>query len=232
MSESDMTPSFRVNGWLSSTNDVLRKPESTLAEFAWHFANEASEEHGQAGLRAHNGARGYPLPRRLELHPHYQEKVDEAKAELEKLEAITPRNPRDMSRLNAAVGEWYAAALVARTGFVELHEREAARGQRMIDTVDAWAAPAALLDLKLAMRKALVLTGKARQGPPLYDLSMPDDPLEWHEVRLSNARGRLAREIKYLADEKAKVESLNVWLEAMHTAFGEPVPYEEAKSIS
>ncbi len=224
---SDEIPDFRVNGWLSSANDVLRKPESDLAEFAWHFANEASEAHSQAAVRCHDErGRSYPLPRRLEVHPHYQKKIDEAKAELEKLEAITPRTPRDMSRLNAAAGEWYANAKAARAQFVELREREAARGQRMIDTVDAWVAPSALLDLKLAMRKALVLTGEARRGPPLHELSMPANLLDWHEERLGRAHASLARAIKELADEKEKIESLNVWLEAMHTAFGEPVPYE------
>lgn len=223
---SDEIPDFRVNGWLSSTNDVLRKPESTLAEFAWHFANEASEAHGQAGVRAHDErGRSYPLPRRLEVHPYHQQKIDEAKAELEKLEKITPRGPRDMSRLNAAAGEWYANAKAARAQFAELREREAARGQRMIDAVDAWVAPAALLDLKLAMRKALVLTAEQRTLP-LLELVMPANLLDWHEERLGRAHARLAREIKELAEEKAKVESLNVWLEAMYAAFGEPVPYE------
>lgn len=98
----------------------------------------------------------------------------------------------------------------------------------MIDAVDAWVAPAALLDLKLAMRKALVLTGEQRQGPPLLELAMPANLLDWHEKNLGRAHGSLARAIKEFADEKAKVESLNVWLEAMYAAFGEPAPYESS----
>lgn len=215
---------YRVEGYMGSVSDVLRKSESTLAEFAWHFANDGSKLHGDASLRS-NG-RGYPVPRSVELHPTYQQRVEEARAEVDRLEAITPKNVHDTRRLNVAAGEWLLAAKAAYDQVVASRERVLDRGRRMIEAIDAWSAPDILADMKEAMKKAILQgTGQWTQPP---EPSMPADLIAWHDRRLALARRNLSRVMHDLDKEIAKIKKLNAWLEAMYAAFGEPVPYEES----
>lgn len=223
---SDEIPNFRVNGYLGSVSDVLRKPESTLAEFAWHFANDSSEDHGAVSVRS-DGRHGYPVPRRLEVNPYYQQRLDEARAEVERLEALTHRNEHDTSRLLAAAGEWLIAVKAGHDQLIADRERRIARGQRMLDAIDAWDAPPLLADLKSAMKKSLTMS-LSQAWPALTEPTMPTNLAAWHGERLGLARELLEHTAKELVAETEKVKSLNAWLDAMYGAFGEPVPYEQS----
>lgn len=193
------------------TDIIERKPDLTFREFALRCARAFSP-----CIMQRDESLVMP-PRHRDVDPYYRECVDEAEAELRRVEAMTDDDIMTLQRDNAAMVERARVECAAHVADLR------AKYARMRAMVESWAPPTAehsgLQAFMLSQIDESVRFGCHDFDTPPLTLKSADDA---RGEMMRKARAEVIRCRKALRDEEQRCREANAWIDALYNSLPPP----------
>lgn len=156
-----------------------------------------------------------PIPERFEPSDWHTKQLAEARAELTRLEALTPAQAAmEAEAAHISAVDYWQKGEVERIQTRDAYEA-------MLQRVDAWQAPSSHAGFKDFMRSQLTESMEFDTG---HQIEKPKaiSGEEWMARRLENVRKDIAYHEKMHAEEVARTEERNRWLSGLRASIAPP----------
>ena len=156
-----------------------------------------------------------PVPDKFEPSDYHAKKIDEAKAELDRLDAMTAQE------IDQAIKSERDEAIAANTRNAVEHQQKKARYEDMLDRVKEWEPPSPdHRRLKSFMIEQIEMSIPSE----LYQRDLPVcAPAEWLAGKKSDAQRDLAYHHAEYAKEVERTNSRNLWVQQLQASVPQPV---------